>query len=270
MFDYSLFFPPVRYISENVTSSAYHATFPPPPALLRVATDPYRVYAVPQTVSDGDTINLGIRAATLVRQARTSPLHCGHPSPASLAPDHIFPPTSSTSPSSSSSPSFFPSPHGGGSNKSVSPIEILFAGVFNLGVPMAEWSKTLDFESELKIAQVQILSVTVALFISTIDLVLYRPSPLFCLIRSSHNASTRRGASCNLVHLLTARVKQFTCTCQGDRVRCADSRPKLGGGSSGVATLTASLYDTLAPPDTAPRRCRPLPVLKIPEAERSE
>ncbi|KAG8305908.1 hypothetical protein J6590_059545 [Homalodisca vitripennis] len=37
---------------------------------------------------------------------------------------------------------------------------------------MAEWSKTLDFESELEIA--------------TIDLVLYRLSPLFCLIRSSH------------------------------------------------------------------------------------
>ncbi|KAG8318781.1 hypothetical protein J6590_105902, partial [Homalodisca vitripennis] len=49
-----------------------------------------------------------------------------------------------------------------------------------------EWSKTLDFESELEIAQVRILSVTVALFISTIDLVLYRLSPLFCLIRSSH------------------------------------------------------------------------------------
>ncbi|KAG8294666.1 hypothetical protein J6590_097977 [Homalodisca vitripennis] len=48
---------------------------------------------------------------------------------------------------------------------------------------MAEWSKTLDFRSELEIAQVQILSVTIALFISTIHLVL---SPLFCLIRSSH------------------------------------------------------------------------------------
>ncbi|KAG8335443.1 hypothetical protein J6590_068299 [Homalodisca vitripennis] len=35
---------------------------------------------------------------------------------------------------------------------------------------MAEWSKTLDFEAELEIAQVQILSVTVALFISTFDL----------------------------------------------------------------------------------------------------
>ncbi|KAG8248715.1 hypothetical protein J6590_033889 [Homalodisca vitripennis] len=53
-------------------------------------------------------------------------------------------------------------------------------------VPMAEWSKTLDFGSELKIAQVRILSVTIALFISTIDLVLYRLSSLFCLIRSSH------------------------------------------------------------------------------------
>ncbi|KAG8314335.1 hypothetical protein J6590_094959, partial [Homalodisca vitripennis] len=49
-----------------------------------------------------------------------------------------------------------------------------------------ERSKSLDFGSELEIAQVQILSVTVALFISTINLVLYRLSPLFCLIRSSH------------------------------------------------------------------------------------
>ncbi|KAG8268010.1 hypothetical protein J6590_038028 [Homalodisca vitripennis] len=54
------------------------------------------------------------------------------------------------------------------------------------GVPMAERSKTSDFESELEIAQDRILSVTLALFISTIDLVLYRLSPLFCLIRSSH------------------------------------------------------------------------------------
>ncbi|KAG8256693.1 hypothetical protein J6590_063535 [Homalodisca vitripennis] len=38
----------------------------------------------------------------------------------------------------------------------------------------------------LEIAQVQILSVTIALFISTINLVLYRLSPLFCFIRSSH------------------------------------------------------------------------------------
>ncbi|KAG8284172.1 hypothetical protein J6590_003865 [Homalodisca vitripennis] len=51
---------------------------------------------------------------------------------------------------------------------------------------MADRSRSLDFESELEIAQVQILPVTVALFISTIDLVLYRLSPLFCLIRSSH------------------------------------------------------------------------------------
>ncbi|KAG8309931.1 hypothetical protein J6590_073728 [Homalodisca vitripennis] len=51
---------------------------------------------------------------------------------------------------------------------------------------MAERSKSLDFGSEVEIAQVQILSVTLALFISTIDLVLYRLSPLFCLIRSSH------------------------------------------------------------------------------------
>ncbi|KAG8324442.1 hypothetical protein J6590_092231 [Homalodisca vitripennis] len=50
-----------------------------------------------------------------------------------------------------------------------------------LGVPMS-----LDFGSELEIAQDQILSVTVALFISTINLVLYRLSPLFFLIRSSH------------------------------------------------------------------------------------
>ncbi|KAG8321930.1 hypothetical protein J6590_037235 [Homalodisca vitripennis] len=46
-------------------------------------------------------------------------------------------------------------------------------------------SKTLDFESQLEIAQVRILAVTVALFINTIDLVLYRLSLLFCLIRSS-------------------------------------------------------------------------------------
>ncbi|KAG8280149.1 hypothetical protein J6590_088317 [Homalodisca vitripennis] len=51
---------------------------------------------------------------------------------------------------------------------------------------MAERSKSLDFVSELEIAQVQILPVTVALFISTINLVLYRLYPLFCLIRSSH------------------------------------------------------------------------------------
>ncbi|KAG8324498.1 hypothetical protein J6590_091018 [Homalodisca vitripennis] len=58
-------------------------------------------------------------------------------------------------------------------------------------VPMAERSKSLDFGSELEIAQVQILSVTVALFISTINLVLYRLSPLFCLIRSSHRPVAR-------------------------------------------------------------------------------
>ncbi|KAG8288551.1 hypothetical protein J6590_016676 [Homalodisca vitripennis] len=55
-----------------------------------------------------------------------------------------------------------------------------------LEVPMAERSKMLDFESELETAQVRILSVTVAPFISTIGLVLYRLSPLFRLIRSSH------------------------------------------------------------------------------------
>ncbi|KAG8316181.1 hypothetical protein J6590_057378 [Homalodisca vitripennis] len=55
-----------------------------------------------------------------------------------------------------------------------------------LGVPMAERSKSLDFESELEIAQARILSVTLALFISTIDLVLYRLSPLLCFIRFSH------------------------------------------------------------------------------------
>ncbi|KAG8265622.1 hypothetical protein J6590_091000 [Homalodisca vitripennis] len=53
-------------------------------------------------------------------------------------------------------------------------------------VPIAEWSKTLEFGPELEIAQVQILSVTFALFISTIDLVLYRLSPLCCFMRSSH------------------------------------------------------------------------------------
>ncbi|KAG8276752.1 hypothetical protein J6590_057651 [Homalodisca vitripennis] len=54
---------------------------------------------------------------------------------------------------------------------------------------MDERSKSLDFGSELEIAQVQILSVGVALFISTINLVLYRLSPLFCLIRSSQQPS---------------------------------------------------------------------------------
>ncbi|KAG8320511.1 hypothetical protein J6590_066997 [Homalodisca vitripennis] len=54
-----------------------------------------------------------------------------------------------------------------------------------LGVPMAERSKTLKL-GLLEIAQVRILSVTFALFISTIDLVLYQLSTLFCLIRSSH------------------------------------------------------------------------------------
>ncbi|KAG8271223.1 hypothetical protein J6590_068113 [Homalodisca vitripennis] len=65
--------------------------------------------------------------------------------------------------------------------------------MFTLGVPMAERSKSLDFGSELEIALVQILSVTVALFISTIDLVLYRLSPLFCLIRSSHRPVAHEG-----------------------------------------------------------------------------
>ncbi|KAG8315581.1 hypothetical protein J6590_067493 [Homalodisca vitripennis] len=51
---------------------------------------------------------------------------------------------------------------------------------------MSEQSKILDFRSELELAQVQILSVTEALFISTFDLLLYRRAPLFCLIRSSH------------------------------------------------------------------------------------
>ncbi|KAG8326092.1 putative phospholipase B-like 2 [Homalodisca vitripennis] len=57
---------------------------------------------------------------------------------------------------------------------------------WNQGVSIAERSKMLDFESALQIAQVRILSVTVALFVSTIDLVLYQLSLLFCLIRSSH------------------------------------------------------------------------------------
>ncbi|KAG8337191.1 hypothetical protein J6590_029555 [Homalodisca vitripennis] len=65
--------------------------------------------------------------------------------------------------------------------------------LYSVGVPMAEWSKTLDFESELEIAKVQILSVTVALFISTIDLVLYRLSLLLCIIRSSHRSSRLSG-----------------------------------------------------------------------------
>ncbi|KAG8291283.1 hypothetical protein J6590_063915 [Homalodisca vitripennis] len=62
------------------------------------------------------------------------------------------------------------------------PIKLILMAL--LGVPIVEWSKTLDFE--LEIAQIRILSVTVALFISTIDLVLYRLYTLFCLIRSSH------------------------------------------------------------------------------------
>ncbi|KAG8258678.1 hypothetical protein J6590_027770 [Homalodisca vitripennis] len=52
------------------------------------------------------------------------------------------------------------------------------------------WSKTLDFEAELEIAQVQILSVTFAFFISTIDLVLYRPS--LSLIRSSYRLAAHK------------------------------------------------------------------------------
>ncbi|KAG8333049.1 hypothetical protein J6590_009500 [Homalodisca vitripennis] len=68
-----------------------------------------------------------------------------------------------------------------------------------LGVPMAERSKTLDLESELEIAQVRILSVTLALFISTIDLVLYRLSPLFCLIRSSHRPVAHEGGQSHYV-----------------------------------------------------------------------
>ncbi|KAG8286867.1 hypothetical protein J6590_049880 [Homalodisca vitripennis] len=60
-------------------------------------------------------------------------------------------------------------------------------------MPMAEWSKSLGIGSELEITQVQILSVTIALFISTIDLVLYRLSPLFCLIRSSHRPVAHEG-----------------------------------------------------------------------------
>ncbi|KAG8247925.1 hypothetical protein J6590_051225 [Homalodisca vitripennis] len=47
---------------------------------------------------------------------------------------------------------------------------------------LRRWTLSL----KLEIAQVRILSVTIALFISTIDLVLYRLSLLFCLIRSSH------------------------------------------------------------------------------------
>ncbi|KAG8258492.1 hypothetical protein J6590_029126 [Homalodisca vitripennis] len=61
------------------------------------------------------------------------------------------------------------------------------------GVPMDERSKTLDFESVLEITQVQILSVTNVLLISTIDLVLYQLSSLFCLIRSSHRPVAHEG-----------------------------------------------------------------------------
>ncbi|KAG8334888.1 hypothetical protein J6590_080628 [Homalodisca vitripennis] len=44
----------------------------------------------------------------------------------------------------------------------------------------AEWSKTSDSGPET--AQVQILTVTVPMFISIIDFLLYRLPPLFCLI----------------------------------------------------------------------------------------
>ncbi|KAG8330355.1 hypothetical protein J6590_065951 [Homalodisca vitripennis] len=54
---------------------------------------------------------------------------------------------------------------------------------------MAERSKSSVFGSELQIAQVQILSVTVALFISFIDRVLYQLSPL----RSSHKPLAHEG-----------------------------------------------------------------------------
>ncbi|KAG8261448.1 hypothetical protein J6590_072173 [Homalodisca vitripennis] len=66
-------------------------------------------------------------------------------------------------------------------------------GATSLTVPVAERSKSLDSGSELEITQVQILSVTTALFISTIDLVLYGLSPLFCLIRSSHRPVAHEG-----------------------------------------------------------------------------
>ncbi|KAG8337042.1 hypothetical protein J6590_034130 [Homalodisca vitripennis] len=47
---------------------------------------------------------------------------------------------------------------------------------------------TADLVGGADVRAVQIQSMTVTLFISTIDLVLYRLSPLFCLIRSSHRA----------------------------------------------------------------------------------
>ncbi|KAG8274384.1 hypothetical protein J6590_004410 [Homalodisca vitripennis] len=50
--------------------------------------------------------------------------------------------------------------------------------------------KTLDFGSELDIGQIKILLVTDALFIRTIDPVLYRLSSLSCLIRSSQRPSS--------------------------------------------------------------------------------
>ncbi|KAG8272151.1 hypothetical protein J6590_047153 [Homalodisca vitripennis] len=46
-----------------------------------------------------------------------------------------------------------------------------------LGVPIADRSKYLDFDSDLEIAKVPTLYVTIALFISTIDLVMYPLSP---------------------------------------------------------------------------------------------
>ncbi|KAG8255826.1 hypothetical protein J6590_083436 [Homalodisca vitripennis] len=63
---------------------------------------------------------------------------------------------------------------------------VLFVVLLNEGVLVAERSKTRELGSELQIAEVRMLSVTEALFISTIDLVLYRLPQLFSLIRSSH------------------------------------------------------------------------------------
>ncbi|KAG8273233.1 hypothetical protein J6590_025670 [Homalodisca vitripennis] len=85
-----------------------------------------------------------------------------------------------------------------------------------MGVPMAERSKSLDIRSELEIAQVQILSVTVALFISTINLVLYRPSPLFCLIRCSHRPvahEDRQNKALKGIGLSLKKKKKYPLPC---------------------------------------------------------
>ncbi|KAG8317322.1 hypothetical protein J6590_029895 [Homalodisca vitripennis] len=76
----------------------------------------------------------------------------------------------------------------------VTQVQILSVTVALL--PVAEWSKTLDFGSELEIPRVQNLSVTVALFISTIDLVLTDQWPM----RTGRIRLKRGLVSPNIVH----------------------------------------------------------------------